>query len=594
MLSLIPVLALFAALHPPDSSPSKRSFDDVVRQAETARNADHLEDAIALYREGIRLQPSWNEGWWWLGNLFYEQDRFPEAKDAITQFTAHATNPGSAWALLGLCDYETRDFDHATEHFQKWVKDGSPGSEYLLDVVDFHWALLMTRQGRFEKALDLLSGSAKRKGESPVLIEAMGLASTRISNLPENYPPELRERVWLAGKSSFYASKQDLARAQEYSSRLLARYGHAALAISPALQDSHAATPSHGAVVQTGGDFDQVASEAKQARADHRDEDAIRLYRQALVLKPEWDEGLWYLGTLLYEKENYSEACDVLRRFLALDPQNGFGWALLGNSEFQTRDYSRALNHLQQSLVLGLGSNKKMEINVYYLTAILLTRFERFDEAMNLLFTLGAAGDTGISLFEPFGLASLRIPLLPGEIPSDRKDEVRMAGATVIALQAQKYQEAEKLFNELEAKYPNEPGVHFLIGAYLLGVRPADGMRELQKEVEISPSNVPARIRMAEELIKEKQIAKGISLMHEALEIAPDDPLAHLVLGEGMVAKGDTGSGIPELEIAEAGSPQMTRVHWDLLRAYTAAGRTDDAGRQKSAIERLNKQNEAQ
>ena len=99
---------------------------------------------------------------------------------------------------------------------------------------------------------------------------------------------------------------------------------------------------------------------------------------------------------------------------------------------------------------------------------------------------------------------------------------------------------------------------------------------------------------MAEELIKEKQIAKGISLMHEALEIAPDDPLAHLVLGEGMVAKGDTGSGIPELEIAEAGSPQMTRVHWDLLRAYTAAGRTDDASRQKSAIERLNKQNDAQ
>lgn len=624
MLSVIPVLVLFAALHSPDSSPAQRSFDDVVRQAESARTADRIEDAIGLYREGIRQRPSWNEGWWWLGNLLYEQDRFQEAQEALTQFTAHAANPGPAWALLGLCEYETHDLDRATEHFQKWVKDGSPGSDYLIDVVDFHWALLLTQQGRFDQALDLLAGSAKRKGESPILVEAMGLASLRIPSLPENYPPALRDRIWLAGKAAFYASQGDSARAHEYLSRLLARYGQdpdvhyfqenlfkarhrqpeaseeirkapqaSSGRVTSKLQDSLAA-PSHGANAPAVGDFDQLAADAAHARADNRDEDAIRLYRQALAVKPEWDEGLWYLATLSYEKENYSEACDILRRFLALDPQNGAGWALLGNSEFQTRQYSRALNHLQQSLVLGLGNNKKMEINAYYLTAILLTRFERFDDAMNLLFTVKAAGDTGISLVEPFGLASLRIPLLPGEIPPDRKDEIRLAGAATLALQAQKYPQAEKLFSELETKYQNEPGVHFLIGAYLLGVRPPDGIRELQKEIEISPSHVPARIRMAEEFIKEKQIAKGISLLHEALKIAPDDPLAHLVLGEGLIANGDADSGIRELEIAQAGLPQTTRVHWDLLRAYTAAGRTDDASRQKSAIERLSKDNEAQ
>ena len=366
-----------------------------------------------------------------------------------------------------------------------------------------------------------------------------------------------------------------------------------ALAISPAPQDS-SEKPYHEAAGQTVGDFDQLSLDAKQARVENRDDDAIRLYRKALVLKPEWDEGLWYLGTLSYEKENYSETCDVLRRFVTVAPQNGPGWALLGNSEFQTHEYSRALNHLQQSLVLGLGNNKKMEITVYYLTAILLTRFERFDEAMNLLFTLGAAGDTKLPLVEPIGLASLRIPLLPGEIPSSRKDVVRMAGQTVLALQAQKYQEAEKLLSELETTYPHEPGVHFLVGAYQLGARPADGIQELQKEIEISPSHVPARIRLAEEFIKEKEIARAISLLQEALKLAPDDPLAHMVLGEGMVANGDTDKGIRQLEIAQASSPQMVRVHWDLLRAYTAAGRIDDASRQKSAIERLNKQDETQ
>src|ERR1019366_7181041 len=73
----------------------------------------------------------------------------------------------------------------------------------------------------------------------------------------------------------------------------------------------------------------------ERARDENRDDAAIDSYRQALKLKPEWDEGLWYLGTLLYEKENYFEACTVLRGFLARNQENAYGWALLGLSEFE-------------------------------------------------------------------------------------------------------------------------------------------------------------------------------------------------------------------------------------------------------------------
>jgi len=299
---------------------------------------------------------------------------------------------------------------------------------------------------------------------------------------------------------------------------VIAILASALLAVAVSLPPQDARKPSRSADAAHGaGGFAHLAEAAKAARDGNRDDEAIQLYRQALKLKPEWDEGLWYLGTLLYEKENYFEACETLRRFLAEDPKAGYGWALLGMSEFQTREYTRALDHLQQSMVLGLGDNRKMQITVYYLTALLLTRAEHFDEGMSLLSSLSKSGDSSKPLVEPFGLAALRIPLLPAEIPAARREMIRIAGAAVVALDAQHYDDAEKLFAELERAYPEEPGVHFLIGAYLLGPRPDEGIKELKRELEISPSHVPARIRLAEEYTKREEMDRAIPLVKEAL-----------------------------------------------------------------------------
>jgi tetratricopeptide (TPR) repeat protein len=363
-----------------------------------------------------------------------------------------------------------------------------------------------------------------------------------------------------------------------------------ALTSSFTLQVS-AAQPRSAPRASDAGSFEQLAVAATQAREQNRDDAAIHMYRQALKLKPDWDEGLWYLGTLLYEKDDDREACEALRHFVALDSKAGYGWALLGMSEFQVREYPRALDHLQQSLVIGLGDNRKMAVKVYYLTAILLVRSEQFDDGMSLLFSLAASGDTTPPLVEPLGLAALRMPFLPAEIPADRREMVRMAGAAAVALKAQRYAEAERLFSELEAAYPDQPGVHFLIGAYSLGAHPDDGIKEMRREIEISPSHVPARIRLAEEYLKRQDMDRAFSFAQEALKLAPDDPLAHLVLGETLVAKGDIAGGILQLETARDHSPEAVRIRWDLVRAYTAAGRGQEASREKSEIERLSNQN---
>jgi predicted Zn-dependent protease len=335
--------------------------------------------------------------------------------------------------------------------------------------------------------------------------------------------------------------------------------------------------------------FEQLSQAADRARDENRDDDAIRLYQKGLALQPAWKEGLWYLSTLLYEKERYPEARDLLRRFVAHDPDAGPGWALLGMSEFQTREYSRSLDHLQRAMALGMGGRKEMAQSVFYFVAVLRTRFEQFNESTGLLIAMVKSGQRQDLLVEPLGLAALRMPLLPAEIPADRHEMIRMAGQGALALEAQRQEEAQRLFSGIVAAYPKEQGVHFLYGAFLLDLRPQDGVAEMKRELEVSPFHVPARLRLAEEYVKEERPEEALPLAQDAVRFEPGYAPARMMLGEVLIAKGDLAGGIRDLETAEKGAPQTVRIHWDLLRAYTAAGRSNDAMREKEEIEKLNR-----
>jgi tetratricopeptide (TPR) repeat protein len=322
MLLVFPLVALLSVAASTAPSGPQKSFDTVVREAESARKTDRLTEAIGLYREAVRLHPSWNQGWWWLGNLFYEQDRFPEAQTSFAHFAAITPKPGPAWAFMGLCDYEMRDYAHSMDHFQRWVDGGFPGSSDLLDVASFHWALLLTRQGRFGKALYLLAGRAARKGESPVLVEAMGLASMRMTNLPEDYPPERREQVWLAGKAAFYASQHNFDRASEYSQRLLAEYG--------SLPNVHYFL----------GTLDKFHSRPAEAEKE---------FRRELEISPRHAAAMLELAQIDLDRGNSAEAESLARRAVQLEPMNPDTHHILGRALLDARHARESAQELESA-----------------------------------------------------------------------------------------------------------------------------------------------------------------------------------------------------------------------------------------------------
>jgi tetratricopeptide (TPR) repeat protein len=333
--------------------------------------------------------------------------------------------------------------------------------------------------------------------------------------------------------------------------------------------------------------FDQLLQAAEKARDESRDDDAIRLFRRALSAQPESEQALWFLGSMLYEKGQYPETRDVLRHFMTIRSDAGPGWALLGLSELQLREYPRALDHLQRAMAHGMGDRGDLVKSVFYNVVVLLTRFERYDDSMSMLLTMLASGSTDPTLVEPAGLAGLRLPFLPAEIPPDRRELVNLAGKAVLALQMQGAEETESAFRQLVSAYPNEPGVHFLYGAYLMQLHPDQAVSEFERELEISPSHVLARVRLAEQRIAQRDFDAALTLTRQAIQLEPKRASPHMLTGEALLAKGSSADGIKELEIASADDPSVSRTHWDLLRAYAAAGRKADADREKQKVEEL-------
>lgn len=323
------LLLLLPAGFPQAAIPAKH-FEQIARQAEEARTADRLVDAVRLYREGVKLRPSWSQGWWGLGSIYYEQDRFPEAADAFTRFIATSKeNVAPAYAFLALCEYETHDYRKASEHFSIWVQRGMPGNTQLIEVASFHWVLMLTRDGQFVEALFLLEEKAKRYGISSPLVEAIGLASLRMKNLPEDYPPERREMVWLAGQASAYGSLHDFDRAHEFAGRLVAHYGN-----EPNVHYLHGMIYS----------FEQRTGEAAEE------------FRQELTVSPDHAAAMIQLAFVDLLEYRLQDAALMAKRAVALEPRNPLAHYALGRVLLSTKDFQGSAHELETAKQLAPSS----------------------------------------------------------------------------------------------------------------------------------------------------------------------------------------------------------------------------------------------
>jgi len=327
MVAAVSLLALVLTANP-TAAQGSRTFEQIAREADAARASDQGQHAIDLYREGLKLRPTWNEGWWDLGSLLYDQDRFPEAEGAFRHFAASTRKPGPAYAFLGLCEYETKDYENSLRHFRLWASEGWAGTPELTDVALFHFALLLTREGRFVEALYLLTTEVQRRGRAPALAEAMGLASLRIKNLPGEYPSEQREQIWLAGNSALYAAlpPNDFARADEYANRLLAHYDRS-------------------------GNVHYYVGTLRGFEG--KKEEAEKEFRRELGISPQNTAAMLELAQMDLEADRLAEAEEFAKNAVELEPKNPEGHHILGRVLLANNRVDDSVKELEAAKLLA-------------------------------------------------------------------------------------------------------------------------------------------------------------------------------------------------------------------------------------------------
>ena len=346
--------------------------------------------------------------------------------------------------------------------------------------------------------------------------------------------------------------------------------------------------------------FEKLAERAQAAMDSDRVPEAIRLYDRVTKLRPDWAEGWWHLGTLLFDAGRFREARDAFAHFASIEQkQPGPGFAMLGLSEFQLKHYTRALPALERGRKLGLGTNPEFVRSVLFhdgITNALLRKPEIALQRLTLTANQIAAAHreapedavlADLKLLDAFGIAALRIPKLPSDLAALQIPVVRLAGRAQALIALQDRVSAETEFKQLLALYPSEPGVHYMYGVFLLKGHPPLAIDEFHREIEVSPSHQAARTQLALEFLRTAEYEQGLKYAREAVALAPENFVAHVACGRLWLALGKTDRALQELRTAVKLAPGSPDAHFALSQALSEAGRNGEAARERAEFDRL-------
>src|SRR6267378_156188 len=213
------------------------SFEKLAARAQAALDADRIPEAIRLYDGATKLRPNWSEGWWHLGTLFFDAQRFGEARDAFAHFVStERKQPGPGFAMLGLSEFQLTHYSKALAALETSIKLGMGTDLAFIHDVLFHDGILNAQLGKPEIALQRLNLAANHiaaaNPEAPKdavladlkLLDAFGVAALRIPKLLSNLTAEQIPVVRHAGRAQALIALQDRVAAETELKQLVALY----------------------------------------------------------------------------------------------------------------------------------------------------------------------------------------------------------------------------------------------------------------------------------------------------------------------------------------------------------------------------------
>ena len=309
-------------------------------------------------------------------------------------------------------------------------------------------------------------------------------------------------------------------------------------------------------------DIDALQKRALQEGETGKTGDAIRNYKRALELQPEWKEGLWNLGMLLYDTSQFREASAMFQRVAVSAPNLGIAWSLLGLSEYETGDYDHALTHLERAQSLGVQDDEIARVSSYHL-GILWVRAGEFERASTLLLATFGSGLVSPQAKIALGLAMLRVPLLPEQLDPSLEALLLAAGEAAVAAVNDPAR-----FPALLQAYPDLPYLHYAYGIALAKAgNNKEALAQLRAESKLSPLSPIVWIDLSRLELRQGAVNESLQAAHEAVRLAPFNQDAHRALAQALEAAGKKQQAAIERKFVASSSashaaPEQRIVHF--------------------------------
>jgi len=313
----------------PQTQPTAEAdFARFVKLADDARVAERFDDAISLYGQALKIKPKWPDGWWYIGAIFYQRDLYPDAQNAFQNLVALEPERGPAWAMLGLCQFQTNEFERAAISLERGRSLGVSDNSELANVVRYHIALLYVRFDYFENAYEVLNEFVRTGQETPKVVEAFGLTILRMPFLPKEVPSDQREKLLIAGQAGYHMAARRLDQARAAFDMLLTRYPndpniHYAFGVFMLPQDADLAMNEFKRELQISpAHYAAMAQMAFEYLKRDQFNDALPLAEKAVQLAPKLYAARNVLGRVLLELGQVDRSIKELEEGVKLAPSS--------------------------------------------------------------------------------------------------------------------------------------------------------------------------------------------------------------------------------------------------------------------------------
>lgn len=341
---------------------------------------------------------------------------------------------------------------------------------------------------------------------------------------------------------------------------------------------------------QAPAQFDDLAARAAAARDQQNLPLAIQLYIQAEQLKPDWQEGWWYLGVLQYSNNQFSGAIDAFTHLIQLVPTAVPAMALRGLCEFETAAYDDSLRDLEQAVAHGALNQPHNEQIIRYHLAQLLAHTGRFQEALDQYRFFAEHKADAPELKIGIGLAGMRVASFPKDVVASQDRELYMAaGNAGYVFLSGDNEQADDLFAQLFAHYPSSPNLHYFYGFLLFPHDPGLAIDQFHSELGVNPNNETANALLGLTLVIAGRFTEALAPAQRAYANAPDMEMSQLALGRSLAETGDMKRGAELLNQVLERDPNNLEAHLGLVSIYSRSGNREEAERERKVCRDLAK-----